>query len=81
MSRERIIAIEDVGERLAWQADLRPPALFVVGGEAEGVPDALLARADLRVRIPTGGFVSSYNLQAAMAVVMGEWLRQSGEGR
>jgi tRNA G18 (ribose-2'-O)-methylase SpoU len=72
-----VVAIEDVGERLPWQADLRVPSLLVVGGEAEGVPEALLALADTRLRLPTGGFVSSYNLQTAMAAVMAELLRQS----
>lgn len=72
----RVVAIEDVGDRLPWEVDLCEPALLVVGGESEGVPAALLERADAIVRLPTAGFVSSYNLQAAMAAVMSELLRQ-----
>jgi len=72
----RVVAIEDVGDRLPWEVDLCAPVLLVVGGEAEGVPPELLAQADAIVRLPTAGFVSSYNLQAAMAAVMSELLRQ-----
>ncbi len=72
----RIVVVEDVGEQAPWDIDLTRPSLFVVGGEAEGVPRALVDSADACIRIPTPGFVSSYNLQAAMAVVVGEQLRQ-----
>ncbi len=74
----RVVVVEDVGGRAPWEVDLTDPVLFVVGGEADGVPNALIEHADACVRIPTPGFVSSYNLQAAMAVVVGEQLRQLG---
>lgn len=72
----RVVVVEDVGDRPPWEADLVAPALFVVGGEACGVPTAIIDAADVCIRIPTPGFVSSYNLQAAMAAVVGEQLRQ-----
>jgi tRNA G18 (ribose-2'-O)-methylase SpoU len=72
----RIIAVEDSGGCAPWEADLTGAVLFVVGGERNGIPGALLAEADAVLRIPMAGFVSSYNLQAAMAVVMGERMRQ-----
>ncbi len=72
----RVIAIEDVGDRAPWQADLAGRTLFIVGGEERGVPAALLERADDVLRIPMAGFIPSYNLQAAMAAVMAERLRQ-----
>ena len=50
----------------------------VAGGESEGVPRALLARCDVVVRIPMAGFVASYNLQAAVAILAVERLRQRG---
>ncbi|MBW2422242.1 MAG: hypothetical protein JRH19_27165 [Deltaproteobacteria bacterium] len=74
----RIIAVEDSGDRAPWELDLRGAVLFVVGGERQGIPQALLGEADAVLRIPMAGFVPSYNLQAAMAVVMGERLRQLG---
>jgi len=73
---KRVVAIEDVGTRAPWQADLTGPVLLVVGAEAEGIPDALLAAADDTVRIPMAGFIASYNLQAAVAAVAAERFRQ-----
>ncbi len=72
----RVIAIEDVGERAPWQEDLRGSPLFVIGGERDGIDANLLARCDSIVRVPMRGFVPAYNLQAAMAAVVGEQLRQ-----
>lgn len=74
----RVVAIEDVGEKCPWEADLRGPVLFAVGGEEHGLPEAILAGADEVVRIPMQGFLPSYNLQAAMAAVVSERLRQEG---
>lgn len=79
-SGRRIVVIEDVGDRAPWEVDLTAPSLFVVGGEAEGVPASIVADADACIRIPTPGFVSSYNLQAAMAAVAAEQLRQCMAG-
>jgi TrmH family RNA methyltransferase len=73
----RVVAIEDVGAKPPWQVDLRGPVLFAIGGEEPGIPPDLLAHADEIVRIPMGGFIRSYNLQAALAMVAGERLRQS----
>ena len=73
----RIIAVETSGEATPWSLDLARPSLVVVGGEAEGIPDDLLARADATVRIPTRGFIPSYNVQAAVGILLGEWLRQT----
>jgi tRNA G18 (ribose-2'-O)-methylase SpoU len=54
--------------------------LFAIGGEEPGIPPDLLAEFDEIVRIPMGGFIRSYNLQAALAAVAGERLRQSQRG-
>lgn len=72
----RLIVVEDVGAGAPWDVDLVSPALFVVGGEVDGVPPPLVDAADACIRVPTPGFVSSYNVQAAMAIVVGEHLRQ-----
>lgn len=72
----RILAIEDVGKHAPWEVDLVQPGLFVVGGERYGIPPEVLARCDEVLRIPTAGFIPSYNLQAAMAAVAIERLRQ-----
>jgi 23S rRNA (guanosine2251-2'-O)-methyltransferase len=73
----RLVGIEDVGTRPPWRVDLTGPLLLVVGGEAEGVPDRVLDRCDALTRLPMAGFVASYNLQAAVAAIALERLRQS----
>lgn len=71
------LAVEDLGKHAPWEVNLRGPLLIVVGGEEVGIPDTLLATVDQVVRVPMHGFLPSYNLQSAMAVVMGERLRQT----
>lgn len=77
-AQRRIVAIEDSGKAAPWEADLRGPVLFVIGGETRGIPASLLARCDEVLRIPMAGFIPAYNLQAAMAAVAAERLRQCG---
>lgn len=75
----RVLAVEDVGKSAPWEVDLRGPLLLVLGGERHGIPDAVLAACDGAIRIPMLGFIPSYNLQAAMAAVAAERLRQLAE--
>ena len=72
----RAIAIEDVGTEEPWDADLTGDVMLIIGGEKDGISDDLLKAADQAVRIPMAGFTPSYNLQAPMAVVAVEALRQ-----
>ncbi len=76
----RVLAIEDVGTLAPWDLDLTGPALFVLGGERHGIPSAVLDACDEVLRLPMHGFIPSYNLQAAMAMVAGERLRQLARG-
>lgn len=75
-AQRRVFAIEDSGTTAPWDADLRGPLLFVIGGETRGIPAPVLARCDAVLRIPVAGFIPAYNLQAAMAAVAAERLRQ-----
>jgi tRNA G18 (ribose-2'-O)-methylase SpoU len=75
----RVVAIEDSGSAAPWEIDLRGPLLFVIGGETRGIAPDLLARCDATLRIPMHGFIPAYNVQAAMAIVAGERLRQAAE--
>ena len=72
----RVVAIEDVGTDEPWDADLTGDVILIVGGENAGISDELLAAANQTIRIPMAGFTPSYNLQAPMAVVAVEALRQ-----
>jgi len=77
-ARFRIISLEDSGDVGPWDVDLTGNVLLVVGGEHDGIPDSILEISDSIIRVPMSGFVPSYNLQAPMAVVAAEALRQSG---
>jgi tRNA G18 (ribose-2'-O)-methylase SpoU len=72
----RIVALETSGERSFWEADLNVPTAILVGGEATGIDERLLRSVDDTLRIPIRGFIPSYNVQAAVSMVLGEWLRQ-----
>lgn len=73
----RLVALETDGTRTPFEADLRDHCVVVLGGEAEGIPASLVARMDECLRIPMRGFIPSYNVQAAAAIVLGEWMRRS----
>jgi len=74
----RVISIEDTGEIGPWDEDLTGDILLVVGGEHDGISQSVLESSDSVIRVPMSGFVPSYNLQAPMAVVAAESLRQRG---
>ncbi|MFK7896029.1 MAG: TrmH family RNA methyltransferase [Myxococcota bacterium] len=73
----RIVAFETEGAETPWQNDWRAPTLAVIGGETEGLSPALVEACDAVLRIPTRGFIPSYNVQAAAGIALGEWLRQT----
>jgi tRNA (cytidine/uridine-2'-O-)-methyltransferase len=51
---------------------------LLLGRESAGVPDAVHAAADARVRIPLTAGLRSLNIAVAAAMVAGEVLRQTG---
>jgi tRNA G18 (ribose-2'-O)-methylase SpoU len=75
----RILALENIGDVAPWEVDLTGRVHFAVGGEARGLPESFLARCDAVVRIPMPGFLPAYNLQAAVAALASERLRQLAE--
>ena len=50
---------------------------LLLGRESAGVPQAVHAACDLRVRIPLRGQLRSLNIAVAAAMVVGEALRQT----
>jgi len=72
----RLVAIEDHGALAPWEADLTGDVLLVVGGERDGIPGAVLEHCDEVIRVPMAGFVPSYSVQAPVAAVAVERLRQ-----
>ncbi|MFY7958998.1 MAG: tRNA (cytidine(34)-2'-O)-methyltransferase [Elsteraceae bacterium] len=55
-----------------------PSDRLMVGRESSGVPDAVHAVADARLRIPMAPGQRSLNVALAAGVVLGEALRQTG---
>jgi TrmH family RNA methyltransferase len=60
--------------------DLSLPTAWVLGTEAHGLPDEVLAAADRRVRIPIYGAAESLNLATAAAVCLYASARAQREG-
>jgi TrmH family RNA methyltransferase len=76
-SGRRVVALETNGTKSPWQTDLRLPTALIIGSETTGISEGLLESADDVVRLPTQGFIPSYNVQAAVGMLLGEWLRQN----
>ena len=76
-SGRRIVAFETSGALTPWENDWRVPTLAVIGSETDGLSAKLTAECDAVLRIPTRGFIPSYNVQAAAGIALGEWLRQT----
>jgi len=59
-----------------WDADLRPPLAVLLGSEGAGLPEDVLAAADLRVAIPMTGTAESLNLAVAAGILLFEISRR-----
>lgn len=78
----RVIAVEDCGTVEPWDVDLSDDGgapMLIVGAEGVGIPQEVLDLCDEIVIIPMAGFYPCYNLQAPMAVMLVECLRQRRE--
>jgi TrmH RNA methyltransferase len=54
--------------------------VLLMGAEGEGLPQALIDGADLRLRIPGTGAVESLNVSVASALLVAEWMRVHRSG-
>jgi len=61
------------------EIDFSHPTAVVFGNELNGVSTEMASIADVRCRIPTVGFVQSFNISVAAAIVL-HHARQAGEG-
>jgi 23S rRNA (guanosine2251-2'-O)-methyltransferase len=59
-----------------WATDLTGPTVLVLGGEGKGIRPRVAAACDGLIALPQQGRVSSLNVSAAAAALLGEALRQ-----
>lgn len=74
----RLVLLTTAGETSHVAFRFRPDDILMAGRESEGVPDAVAATCDARVRIPIRAGLRSLNVATALAIVLGEALRQCG---
>lgn len=64
------------GDTELYKADLKGPAVVVIGNEGSGMSRLVAEACDFKVSIPMKGEISSLNASAAAAVVLYEAVRQ-----
>ncbi len=70
-----VAAAPDSGHKCV-DADMSVPVAIAVGNESSGLSEALMASADIRLRIPMPGCAESLNASTAAAVLIYEAYRQ-----
>lgn len=74
----RLVLLTTAAERPHHTVAYRTSDVLLVGRESSGVPDMVQAAADLRVRVPMAPGRRALNVVTALAIVLGEALRQTG---
>jgi len=64
------------GDTMHFDVDLTKPTALLLGQEGAGLPQEIMAEADLRVRIPMAETIDSLNVATSAAVVLYEAMRQ-----
>ena len=76
--QRRLVLLTTKGETCLWDFAFREGDIIVVGRESAGVPEAVRASADIRLRIPIQPQLRSLNVGIAATIAMTEALRQIG---
>ena len=74
---ERLVLLSTGAERAHHLVRYRPDDILLAGRESVGAPDMVRAAADLQVRVPMASGRRSLNVVTALAIVLGEALRQT----
>ena len=77
-SGARIVLLTTKAAQTYTEAGYDPSDILLAGRESAGVPEEVQAAADLCVRIPMREDLRSLNVAVAMAMVLGEAMRQTG---
>lgn len=73
----RLVLLTTSGARAHTDLAFRPEDVLMAGRESAGVPEAVHAAADARVTVPMLPGLRSLNVVTALAMVVGEALRQT----
>lgn len=73
----RLVLMTTRGAESLYDASFAPDDILLMGSESSGVPDAVHAAADLRIRIPIRTDCRSLNISVAAGVALAEALRQT----
>jgi len=76
-----IYGLDERGAGMYDQVDYAAPAVFVLGGEGEGLHHKVREHCDLLVRIPLEGKIPSLNVSVAAGVMLFEWKRRQAGGK
>ena len=76
--QRRLVLLTTKGETCLWDFAFREMDIILVGRESSGVPEAVSASADVRLRIPIQPGLRSLNVGIAATIAMTEALRQLG---
>ena len=77
-ARRRLVLLTTKGETSLWDFAFREGDVILVGRESAGVPESVMASADVRLRIPIQPELRSLNVGIAATMAMTEALRQIG---
>lgn len=75
---KRLVLLTTRASESAYGAAYGANDVLMLGRESAGVPDAVAAEAELRVRITMRQDMRSLNVAMAASLVLGEALRQTG---
>jgi 23S rRNA (guanosine2251-2'-O)-methyltransferase len=70
-----IAVLDGHGEQLIWDIPSNGPVALVIGSEGKGVRKMIKRSADVILRIPIEGPISSLNASVSAAVALAEWKR------
>jgi tRNA (cytidine/uridine-2'-O-)-methyltransferase len=73
----RLVLLTTKATTSAYAAGYTSSDIIMVGRESAGVPDAVAAEADLRLRIPMRDGLRSINVALAATLILGEAKRQT----
>jgi tRNA (cytidine/uridine-2'-O-)-methyltransferase len=77
-ANSRIVLLTSQAQTPYIAAAFHPSDILLVGRESAGVPKDVREAADLHLRIPMREGLRSLNVAVALAMVLGEGLRQTG---